>query len=93
MTAEAAGWLHDLGKYRESFQEFIRGRSPMGSKQHKEAGAAFAFEMKNPLIMFSVLAITAAFPTRMPPSLLPREQMVCRYGVRFEELHNKSVQN
>jgi len=63
-TAEAAGWLHDLGKYRESFQEFIRGRSPMGSKQHKEAGAAFAVEKKNPLLMFAILGHHVGIPDR-----------------------------
>lgn len=63
-SAEAAGWLHDLGKYRTSFQEFIRGRSPMGSKQHKEAGAAFAVEQKDPLLMFAILGHHIGIPDK-----------------------------
>lgn len=63
-AAEAAGWLHDLGKYRESFQDFIRGLSPRGSKQHKEAGAAFALENKNPLLMFVILGHHIGIPDK-----------------------------
>lgn len=61
-AAEAAGWLHDLGKYREEFQRFIRGLSPQGSKQHKEAGAAFAFERRNPLLAFAILGHHVGVP-------------------------------
>lgn len=54
-AAEAAGWLHDLGKYRQSFQEYICGRSPMGSKQHKEAGAAWAAFSGHLPLSFAIL--------------------------------------
>lgn len=41
--AEWAGWLHDLGKYREEFQDYLLGRR-LGSKetQHAVFGAAHA---------------------------------------------------
>lgn len=63
-AAEAAGWLHDLGKYRASFQKYIRGLSPMGSKAHKEAGAAFAVEQKNPHLMFAILGHHSGIPNK-----------------------------
>jgi CRISPR-associated endonuclease/helicase Cas3 len=42
--AELAGLLHDLGKYREEFQAYLRGQLP-GSRetQHAIYGAAWAF--------------------------------------------------
>jgi CRISPR-associated endonuclease/helicase Cas3 len=63
-SAEVAGWLHDVGKYRPSFQEFIRGRSPMGSKQHKEAGAAWAAEAGDLPVAFAVLGHHVGVPDR-----------------------------
>jgi CRISPR-associated endonuclease/helicase Cas3 len=36
----------------------------MGSKQHKEAGAAFAVEQKNPLLMFAVLGHHHGIPDK-----------------------------
>ena len=78
-AAEAAGWLHDLGKYRQSFQHFIRGLSPQGSKQHKEAGAAFAFENRLPDWFFraglrpSTPAISAPVPSAPWPARSARK--------------------
>lgn len=46
--AFAAGFLHDLGKYRAGFQHKIRGQpAPRESTYHKQAGAAYAFQRSN----------------------------------------------
>ena len=43
--AEWAGWLHDLGKYREEFQQYLLGRRPKGPEtQHAVFGAAWSWE-------------------------------------------------
>jgi CRISPR-associated endonuclease/helicase Cas3 len=63
-AAKAAGWLHDLGKYRHPFQEFIRGRTPAGSKQHKEAGAAWAARCQNLPLTFAILGHHGGMPDR-----------------------------
>lgn len=55
-AAWAAGWLHDLGKYRESFQDYICGRDLRGrSKAHKEAGAARAAKVGSLPLAFAIL--------------------------------------
>jgi len=42
--AELAGLLHDLGKYREEFQSYLRGeRGSSVETQHAIYGAAWAF--------------------------------------------------
>jgi CRISPR-associated endonuclease/helicase Cas3 len=42
--AELAGLWHDLGKYRTSFQQYIRG-TYAGDKSHQFAGAAWAMNV------------------------------------------------
>jgi CRISPR-associated endonuclease/helicase Cas3 len=43
--AEVAGFLHDLGKYRQEFQDYLRGKRPGGpDTQHAIFGAAWALE-------------------------------------------------
>ena len=37
-AAALAGWLHDLGKYSEAYQDYIAGRGP-GGVDHSTAGA------------------------------------------------------
>ena len=61
-AAEAVGWLHDLGKYRESFQLLIRGLPPLGSKQHKEAGAAYSMQKGNLPLAFAILGHHVGIP-------------------------------
>ncbi len=63
-AAEASGWLHDLGKYRAEFQDFIRGLPPRGSKQHKEAGAAWAARAGDLPIAFAVLGHHRGIPDK-----------------------------
>jgi len=61
---EAAGWLHDVGKYRASFQEYIPERSPMGSKGHKQAGAGLAFDFKNATLALAIPGHHGGMPDR-----------------------------
>jgi CRISPR-associated endonuclease/helicase Cas3 len=54
--ASAAGWLHDLGKYRREFQEYLYGMRDGGREtQHAVFGAAGCLHRKVPLS--AVLAI------------------------------------
>ena len=44
-AAELAGLLHDLGKYRDSFQEYLSGKRPESVETHHAVyGAALAFK-------------------------------------------------
>lgn len=50
-----AGLLHDLGKYRAEFQEYLRGqRAPSDSTHHAVYGAALAFKRKCVPIAFAI---------------------------------------
>ena len=43
--AEWGGWLHDLGKYRDEFQDYLLGRREGGREtQHAVFGAAWSWE-------------------------------------------------
>ena len=45
--AELAGWLHDLGKYRRPFQDYLAGKHPGSVETHHAVyGAALAFRKK-----------------------------------------------
>jgi CRISPR-associated endonuclease/helicase Cas3 len=61
--ASAAGWLHDLGKYRDEFQQMIRGiRVQKEMTWHKQAGAARAFDVKNAPIAFAIAGHHGGIP-------------------------------
>lgn len=63
-AAETAGWLHDAGKYRQAFQDFIRGLPPRGSKQHKEAGAAWAAKAGDLPVTLAILGHHHGIPDK-----------------------------
>ncbi len=53
--AALAGWLHDLGKYRSEFQDYLNGlRSSSPETQHAAYGAVWAFERQQLLQAFVV---------------------------------------
>ncbi|MBV8128074.1 MAG: CRISPR-associated endonuclease Cas3'', partial [Planctomycetaceae bacterium] len=63
--AEWAGWLHDLGKYREEFQQYLLGRRQGGLEtQHAVFGAAQSRRLNIPwAVAFSVLGHHAGLPS------------------------------
>ena len=61
-AAYTSGWLHDLGKYRASFERYIRARPPMGPKGHKEAGAVWADDAHNLPVAAAVLGHHGGLP-------------------------------
>jgi CRISPR-associated endonuclease/helicase Cas3 len=62
--AEWAGWLHDLGKYREEFQQYLLGRRRGGFEtQHAVFGAAQSLRLTLPwAVAFSILGHHAGLP-------------------------------
>jgi CRISPR-associated endonuclease/helicase Cas3 len=56
--AKLAGLLHDLGKYRPEFQQYLKGQCQSSVKtQHAVFGAAWAFDLSN---RDEILAVAAA---------------------------------
>lgn len=48
-SAQLAGLLHDLGKYRDEFQAMLRGKPKSELTRHKLAGAAYAAKQRTDL--------------------------------------------
>jgi CRISPR-associated endonuclease/helicase Cas3 len=64
-SARIAGLLHDLGKYRDEFQQRIRGfRQKSESTHHKMAGAAKVAEAKRPDIAFAIAGHHGGMPDK-----------------------------
>jgi len=63
--AEWAGWLHDLGKYREEFQQYLLGRRQGGLEtRHAVFGAAQSRLLNIPwAVAFSILGHHAGLPS------------------------------
>ena len=62
-AAYAAGLWHDLGKYREEFQEMIHNRRQKGqSTRHKQFGAAKAMIAKRYDLAFSIMGHHGGLP-------------------------------
>jgi len=59
-----AGWLHDLGKYREEFQKYLLGQRKGGlDTQHAVFGAAWSRRLRLPwAVAFSILGHHAGLP-------------------------------
>lgn len=62
-AAWAAGLLHDLGKYREEFQQMLKGLHPPRERTfHKQAGAARAADARNSPVAFAIAGHHGGIP-------------------------------
>ena len=58
-----SAWLHDLGKYRQGFQDYLAGMTvPRESTLHKQAGALLAAQRKNLIASFVVAGHHGGLP-------------------------------
>src|SRR6266404_1219833 len=63
--AEVAGLLHDLGKYRDGFQRYIRDLPvPREERLHKEAGSAKAAEWQLAPVAFAIFGHHGGLPDK-----------------------------
>jgi CRISPR-associated helicase Cas3/CRISPR-associated endonuclease Cas3-HD len=65
-AAYAAGWLHDLGKYRRGFQDYLNGLKSKGDPLtlHKQAGAKKAKDLKLAPVAFAVFGHHGGLPDK-----------------------------
>ncbi|HUP76979.1 MAG TPA: CRISPR-associated endonuclease Cas3'', partial [Pirellula sp.] len=76
-SANLAGLLHDLGKYRPEFQQMIRGGSPPRERTyHKQAGAAKAYFLGD----FPVAYAIAGHHGGIPDKVRLQEAIKCDSG-------------
>lgn len=63
--AEWAGLLHDLGKYREEFQQYLAGKRHSSHETHHAVyGAALAFQQRKLVLAFAIAAHHAGLHDR-----------------------------
>ena len=64
-VARAAGWLHDIGKYRPEFQQMLLGQRGKGeATRHKQAGAAWAADDLRLDIAFAIVGHHGGLPDK-----------------------------
>jgi len=92
-AAEAAGWLHDLGKYRESFVRYICYGLQIGPKGHKQAGAVWADDANNLPLASAILGHHGGMPDAGPNGGEIPQEVECEDNGRpvFEEVWDTAV--
>jgi CRISPR-associated endonuclease/helicase Cas3 len=62
-AAEVAGLLHDVGKYRDGFIQYLKGLSvPDTARHHKQAGAAWAERLELQPVVTAILGHHGGMP-------------------------------
>jgi CRISPR-associated endonuclease/helicase Cas3 len=78
-VAEAAGWLHDLGKYTPAFQEHIAGRCRAAAERdHSSAGAVYARNRLGKPVGALVAHVVAGHHAGLKDALLGEDQRLDR---------------
>lgn len=88
--AAYAGLLHDLGKYREQFQTYLRGERPSSSEtQHAIYGAAWAADEDTPQLFATKLAIAGHHAGLHDHCDI--QGILCRLGIQLPESVNNLI--